>query len=164
MQVLIGLICLACVSVVASACGADEPAKPLNGVKIGKFLSEDASSKMDAQLTVKCPRRITPGKGKQFTCAARTGDGDEIPLTATQQDAQGNVTWHMDARSTAPIEQEIERGVLKQKQLKVEVDCPEVIAFDEGASFICLAKRATGQRTHVVVTQVDDKGGITWSA
>lgn len=148
-----------------SACGNDRsPAKRLDENKVERFLAQDASGRLGVPIDVSCPAKIVIRKGDRFECTATTADGEPIPMLAKQKDTKGNVTWHMDARSTKAIETEIQTGVFKQKQLKIAVNCPDAIEFDKGSNFNCVATRRNGQRSIVVVTQVDDKGSITWSA
>ncbi|UCF20416.1 MAG: DUF4333 domain-containing protein [Gemmatimonadota bacterium] len=57
----------------------------------------------------------------------------------------------------------ISDGVLEQVGLAIsEVDCPESIAMEAGASFECTAIPGEGGKLMVQVTQNDDQGNVTW--
>lgn len=146
-----------------SGCGGDEP-KTLNSREIEAFLSEDASAKLGVDISVDCPNHIVAKKGARFECNATTPDSEPVPLLAVQENTKGDVTWKMNARATRVIEQNIERGVQKQKQLHVTVNCPDLIELRKGESFECTALHQNGKRTVVRVVQADDRGSVNWSA
>jgi len=75
MQISVGLTSMLLASFLLTGCGDDaDAAKPLNGKKIGKFLSEDATLRMEAPVTVKCPQKIPAGNGKKVTVQVRDKD------------------------------------------------------------------------------------------
>ena len=44
----------------------------------------------------------------------------------------------------------------------VTVNCPTDVTVKQGATFICTATDATGAKSTIKVTQVDDKGNVKW--
>jgi uncharacterized protein DUF4333 len=44
----------------------------------------------------------------------------------------------------------------------IEVDCPDDIAAEAGATFSCTATNSDGSTLSIEVTQGDDEGNVTW--
>ncbi len=157
------MTCIATLFVVG--CGSSSKDAPkLDMKKVETYLSQDASARLDTTISVQCPKHVERAKGKRFACVATTINAIPIPLEAKQRDAKGNVTWHMDARTTDEIETDIVDGIKQQKGREVSVICPDVIPYDDEGTFTCVVGDRKGNLSQVVVTQTDDRGSVTWTA
>ncbi len=57
----------------------------------------------------------------------------------------------------------IKRGLTRQTGIEIRsVSCPEDVKVERGGKFRCEAVARNGDRAHVLVTQRDDDGTITW--
>jgi hypothetical protein len=64
---------------------------------------------------------------------------------------------------TSHVERSIKDGIAKQTRLPVRsVSCPNDVKAKKGDTFRCTAVSAKGDRVVVLVTQLDDKGHVTW--
>ncbi|MCW2926034.1 MAG: hypothetical protein JWM86_2 [Thermoleophilia bacterium] len=156
-------------AILVSACGGgsdegDSGTPNLGRSKTEGYLAQDIADKLEVPVRVACPKRLPKRKGASFTCLAFAPLSLPIPAVAKVRDTKGTFTWHMDARATDDIETQIQKGIRTQKKLVATIVCPRLIELDQGAAFTCTAVRASGVRSDVVVTQVDAKGNVTWSA
>lgn len=114
--------------------------------------------------TVECPDSMTVEAGLTADCMATSDSGEAIDVSITQTDDQGAVTWEVppsgfdeaSAEATVATEMGAELGG------EWTVDCPEDIPTQKDLTANCGATDADGKSVMVDLTQIDDRGTVTW--
>ncbi len=70
--------------------------------KIETGVASDLGSQVGGTWTVTCPESVDIGAGKSFTCQAESDTGQSSPITVTQTDTEGNITWAAGDGSSSP--------------------------------------------------------------
>lgn len=61
--------------------------------KVESGVAESLGQQVGGTWTVTCPDSVDIGVGKTFTCDAADDTGQTTPITVTQTDTDGNITW-----------------------------------------------------------------------
>lgn len=56
-------------------------------------VAAELGTQVGGTWTVTCPETVDIGAGKTFTCDAASDDGQTTPITVTQTDTEGNISW-----------------------------------------------------------------------
>ena len=164
---LIGAIALA---TALSGCSVSIGGSTLDTQKAEDEIATGIQDQTGIAVTVSCPEDVEIMAGAQFTCTATDSDGNQGPVTVTQEDDEGNVQWDLEGDNTLGgnnlnvrnVEAEIVKGLQDQAGITATVDCPTTVPIEAGTSFNCTAHDEDGETATVVVTQTDDKGNINW--
>lgn len=115
--------------------------------------------------SVDCPADRAVKTGDVFDCTAKTEDGQDLAITVTQTDDQGNLEWdltsemlNMDGLEPALREWLSGQGVEAQS-----IECPKARVIKAGDVFDCTVTAADGTTLTIEVTQSDEQGNVTWA-
>jgi len=61
--------------------------------KVRTSIATDLGTQVGGTWTVTCPDKVDIGAGKTFTCQAESDSGQTTPITVTQTDTDGNISW-----------------------------------------------------------------------
>jgi hypothetical protein len=143
----------------ASGCGGDKLDDGQTETNIQKGIFEQ----FQVKLKIDCPDDRPIMKGDKFSCDASSPDADSVKVTATQVDSKGNVRWEPFIVPTKRYESTISQTIFQQSNVKVDVDCPDVVAIKKGYTFECKAtERKTAETRTIKVTQTDDNGNVAY--
>ena len=84
--------------------------------------------------------------------------GAIIALAATACSAEVSKTLN-----TADVEAQVSASILEEREVEVEVACPDDVEAEEGGRFTCTATDAEGTSLDVDVIQVDSSGDVDWT-
>lgn len=65
----------------------------LDLAKVESSVATDLGTQVGGTWTVTCPDKVDIGQGKTFTCDASSDSGQTTPITVTQTDTDGNISW-----------------------------------------------------------------------
>jgi hypothetical protein len=120
--------------------------------------------------TVTCPRSVAIAIGESFQCSGTLSQGGDFTVTATQQDALGNVTWEIP--NSKALLNLVDLETYFQQQIATEIGSKPLVscggiyrANKPGDQFECRVVNAIApdqSRIEAIVVKIDAIGNISW--
>lgn len=152
--------CVAIMLLVMAACSGE---KTVDTASIEAQIAKDARASRGVDVKVRCPGNVKAEKGGEFTCDATDGEGNSLPVHASQDDDRGHISWELQAFNIPRVERELTRSVSQQIGAPVEVECPVILADSHrGKQIACAVTDQQGRSGRVVATAVDNEGNVSW--
>ena len=147
--------------------GCSEPSNTLDPAVSERAVDKVIGGRIGPPVAeVRCPKEITKGTGKRFSCrAVLEDDAGSVRLRVRQVDADGRLRVDLlDAVLDADdVAGDVTRALVRTYRRQFTVDCgeegPRVVAPD--TTFTCDAEDSAGRR-QVVVTVVDAAGTLRY--
>lgn len=149
---------------VVAACTASVGTdKTVDTTSIEARIATDVKASRGVEVKVRCPGEVKAEKGGKFTCQATDGEGNSLPVLATQNNDSGDISWELQAFNIPKVEQELTESISQELGTTVEVDCPAALVDSHrGEQIECAVTDQEGGAATVVATAVDDEGNISW--
>jgi len=118
-----------------------------------------------------CPEKEPVKPGRVFACEGTLAGGQVVPLTVTQLDQSGKISWDAKASlnnlkgivDNERLALQITEGIKTQTQIDVVTDCGELFRVArKGEVFTCITIDHQENQMDVMVKAQDDEGNVSW--
>jgi hypothetical protein len=155
---------LGIVALPLAACGEQQ----IDAEKVERFIRATPDLKVP-MTAADCPSDVALDQGGTFECKVRYENGSEEAWTMEQLDGDGSVRTSQVLQTKLPdnrtkvriIPANVEALIVRSATKPLEdVDCPDDVEVEKGATFKCVARFRDGTKERVTITQRDDLGNI----